>query len=103
MFLHYYNSVAGSIIPPDQAIAMDGGGAKILDRNGEVLYQFLDDTHGFQEWVSLQDTSPWIQKATIAVEDPDFYSNPGISIRGLARALYENLRAGPRSDGRNGR
>ncbi len=94
MFFHYYNSVAGSIIPPDEAIALNGGGARILDRNGNLLYQFLDDKHGFQEWVSLQDTSPWIQKATIAVEDPDFYSNPGISIRGLARAVWENLAPG---------
>ena len=94
LFLHYYNGVAAGIESPQQVIATNGGGARILDRNGNLLYQFLDDKHGYQQWVKLEDTSPWLQKATIAIEDPDFYSNPGINLRGLARAAYENLMPG---------
>ncbi len=92
--LHYYDGVASTMGSPEQRIAASGGGARILDRNGNVLYQFLDDTTGYQEWVKLQDISPWLISATIATEDPDFYSNPGVSLRGLARAAYENLKPG---------
>jgi membrane peptidoglycan carboxypeptidase len=93
-FLHYYNGVSASIESPEKVMAQNGGGAQILDRNGQLLYQFLDDRHGYQQWVKLGDVSPWLQKATIAVEDPDFYSNPGVNFRGLVRAAYENLRPG---------
>jgi membrane peptidoglycan carboxypeptidase len=92
--LRYYDGVASAVQSPEQRIAASGGGARILDRNGNVLYEFLDDKTGYQEWVKLEDVSPWLVSATIAVEDPDFYSNPGVSLRGLARAAYENLRPG---------
>ena len=94
LFLNYYSGISAGMDSPEEVIAQNGGGARILDRNGKLLYQFLDDKHGYQQWVKLEDTSPWLQKATIAVEDPDFYSNPGINMRGLARAAYENLAPG---------
>jgi membrane peptidoglycan carboxypeptidase len=94
LFLHYYDGVTAGIASPERVIATNGGGARILDRNGNLLYQFLDDKHGYQQWVKLEDVSPWLQKATIAVEDPDFYSNPGINFRGVARAVHENLTPG---------
>jgi membrane peptidoglycan carboxypeptidase len=92
--IRYYNKATAGLLPPEQVIAQNGGGARILDRNGKLLYQFLDDTRGYTEWASLDDMSPYIKEATIAVEDPDFYSNPGVSIRGLIRAAWENLRPG---------
>jgi penicillin-binding protein 1A len=43
--------------------------------------------------VDLDDVPATLIKALIATEDARFYDHPGIDYRGLARALYRNLRA----------
>lgn len=47
--------------------------------------------HG-SRYVPLRDISPRLQKAIIATEDQTFYSNIGISFRGMARALWVDIR-----------
>ncbi len=44
--------------------------------------------------VRLQDVPPEMIAALIAVEDRAFYKHHGISLRGIARALWSNLRSG---------
>src|SRR5712691_3839931 len=44
--------------------------------------------------VSLDQVSPFVVKAVIAVEDHRFYHHPGIDPVGLARASVRNLRSG---------
>ena len=39
----------------------------------------------------LSEVSQHLIDATLASEDPNFYSNPGIEARGIARAIYQNL------------
>jgi len=41
--------------------------------------------------VPLSEVSQHLIDATLASEDPNFYSNPGIEPRGIARAIYQNL------------
>jgi penicillin-binding protein 1A len=43
--------------------------------------------------VSLAKVSPWIPKATIAIEDRRFYSHGGIDPQGIARAVVADIRA----------
>jgi len=38
--------------------------------------------------------SPWLPKATVAVEDKRFWEHGGIDPMGITRALWEDLRAG---------
>lgn len=90
----YVGGVSESAMSPEQAIAARGGGARILDRNGTLLYEFLDDDYGLQERVKLDQVSPWVPRATISAEDASFYSNPGVNVRGLARAALENFKPG---------
>jgi membrane peptidoglycan carboxypeptidase len=90
----YYHDVTAGIAPPRQAIAQLGGGAKIYDRNGTLLYEFLDPNYGYQDPVTLDQVSPYIQQATVAAEDASFYSNPGVNVKGLTRAAVENLKPG---------
>jgi len=90
----YYADVTASVPPVEEAIDARGGGARIYDRNGVLLYEFLDPEQGLKERVTLAEVSPWVPKATMAAEDASFYSNPGINIRGLVRAARENLRPG---------
>src|SRR5690606_25723766 len=44
--------------------------------------------------VPLQDISPWIQQATVAVEDRRFWEHNGVDGEGLARALRSNFSSG---------
>lgn len=63
---------------------------RILDRNGQPLYDILDPTAGRRTYVSLEDISPYLVAATIATEDKDFYNNPGFDPIGIIRALWQN-------------
>lgn len=47
-----------------------------------------------RELVRLQDVPALLPDALIAVEDRDFYDHFGISLKGIARAMWVNLRAG---------
>ena len=66
---------------------------KIYDRTGNVV---LYDVHGAvrRTSVPLDQISPNIQKATIAIEDDTFYSNPGINPFSLLRAVIADLTSG---------
>jgi penicillin-binding protein 1A len=44
--------------------------------------------------VTLKQISPWLPKATIAIEDRRFYDHGGIDPSGIARAVWADLRAG---------
>jgi penicillin-binding protein 1A len=44
--------------------------------------------------VSLRQMSAWVPRATIAIEDRRFYEHGGIDMEGIARALWEDVRAG---------
>jgi membrane peptidoglycan carboxypeptidase len=87
-----YAAFATQIEPPEEIeAALPRGGARIYDRNGTLLYEFVDPERGMRRPVPLEQVSPWLIEATLATEDPTFFENPGVNIRGLARAGWENL------------
>jgi penicillin-binding protein 1A len=47
-----------------------------------------------REPVTLQQISPWMRRATIAIEDRRFYRHGGIDIEGIGRAFWRDVRAG---------
>jgi penicillin-binding protein 1A len=47
-----------------------------------------------REVVSLARVSPWLRKATVAIEDRRFFDHEGVDLEGVARALLADLRAG---------
>jgi penicillin-binding protein 1A len=49
--------------------------------------------------VSLSEMSPWMGKATVAIEDKRFYKHGGIDFQGIARAAYNDVRAGHTVEG----
>lgn len=67
---------------------------RILDRNGNVLYEILDPTAGRRTYVTLDRISPYVVAATLATEDKDFYSNPGFDPLAIARAFWQNYQSG---------
>ncbi len=90
--LNRYNEIADEVVPPEQLISeFSRGGARVYDRNGQLLYEFIDPLAGLRRPVALAEISDHLINATIAVEDPTFYENNGLNIRGLTRAAIENL------------
>ncbi|HAV78402.1 MAG TPA: hypothetical protein DCX53_13725 [Anaerolineae bacterium] len=71
---------------------------RILDRNGNSLYEILDPNAGRRTYVPLDKISPALLAATIATEDQDFYTHPGFDPWAISRALWTNYR----TDGQGG-
>ena len=44
--------------------------------------------------LQLEKMSPWLPKATVAIEDSRFWQHGALDYQGIARALYEDLAAG---------
>ncbi len=87
-----YQGYADDLVPPDEEIAkLPRGGARILDRDGRFLYEFLDDVSGLRDPVPAEEISLYLVLATIATEDASFMDNPGVNFSGLANAAWENF------------
>ncbi len=67
---------------------------RILDRNGNLLYEIVDPNAGRRTFVPLTRISPSLVAATIATEDKEFYSHPGYDLFAIARALWQNYISG---------
>jgi penicillin-binding protein 1A len=70
------------------------------DRQPEIALQdragvtFASFGNRYGEYLSLDQISPWLPKAVIAVEDRRFYQHPGIDPIGIGRAFMRNIQAG---------
>lgn|GEM_PF-861411 len=84
-----YNSYVKDLTNPADKVSKDQGPAILYDRDGNQLYEFEDKDTGLREPVPLDAISPNLIKATIATEDPDFYTNRGVNEKGLVRAACE--------------
>ncbi len=89
---------AGELPPPDQvktSTERTFKTTKIFDRTGEhLLWEVYDPHGGNRQVVELEQVSVHLRNATIALEDKSFYENPGVDLRGIARAAYLILRSG---------
>ncbi|MFB9279627.1 transglycosylase domain-containing protein [Cohnella cellulosilytica] len=63
---------------------------RILDANGQTIASLKGGVN--RPTAKLADISPWLIKATLAVEDRRFYEHAGVDWRGLARAAWVDLR-----------
>ena len=72
---------------------------RILDRNGNELYEILDPNAGRRTYVPLSQISPVLVAATIATEDQEFYSHPGFDPAAILRALWQNYRTNGQGGG----
>ncbi len=65
---------------------------KMYDSKGVFLGQLTDQ--GLHTSVTLDQVSPDLINATVATEDKNFWSNPGIDVLGITRAALDDLRSG---------
>jgi penicillin-binding protein 1A len=68
-----------------------GRNSVLTDRNGQPLGLLTGNQKRI--FVDSEEISPWMKQAIIAVEDRRFYTNAGIDIRGIGRALWQDVRA----------
>ncbi|HEX5416762.1 MAG TPA: transglycosylase domain-containing protein, partial [Chloroflexota bacterium] len=52
---------------------------KVYDRNGVLLATLSNPNQGRRTIVNLNQVPPTLIEATVAIEDPTFFSNPGIN------------------------
>lgn len=62
---------------------------KIYDRNGQILYNVYTDQN--RTIVPLVEIPTNLKKATIAIEDKDFYKHKGFDIYGIIRAARQTI------------
>lgn len=67
-----------------------GQSAKIYDKTGKVLLYDLSQKVR-RTTIPFDQISPYIKKATIAIEDVDFYNHKGIKATSIVRAILANL------------
>ncbi len=64
---------------------------KIYDRNGNLLYKIYKDEN--RSIVPLSQIPVHVRLATLAAEDAEFYDNPGFSLKGIIRALIQDVQS----------
>ena len=87
-----YDEFVSGVAPPEELLSLlPRGGARIYDRHGTLLYEFVDELSGLRRPVPLTEISESLVQATVATEDASFWDNNGLNTRGLARAAFENF------------
>lgn len=77
--------LAFNLPSPDNVIRREGFSTKILDRDGNVLYDIYSDQR--RTHVDLDDIPNYLKQATIAIEDKNFYEHQGFDPFGMFRGL----------------
>ncbi len=61
---------------------------KVYDRNNELIHEFSIEK---RMMVPLEEIPVDLQNAVVAMEDRNFFSHPGFSLRGIGRALLNDV------------
>ncbi len=61
---------------------------RIYDRNNEIIGEFFEQK---REIIPYKNIPEWVVVGVISSEDRDFYNHPGISIKGIFRAIGVNI------------
>ncbi|HEX6780174.1 MAG TPA: biosynthetic peptidoglycan transglycosylase, partial [Ktedonobacterales bacterium] len=86
----YYASQQSALASIAQNFPADS--LKIYDSSGTLIDELNDQ--GIQTTVPLKHISPNVTRATIAIEDKDFWTNQGVDFMAVVRAAADDLRSG---------
>jgi penicillin-binding protein 1A len=95
----YFRKDLDSIRPGELAKRVQTTVTKYYDRRGpaggEAALLWEDKGDGdYKLVVDGKDINPLMKKATIAIEDKDFYKHGGVSVSGIVRSLLNNANGG---------
>lgn len=88
----YFFILHGLPSPKQLTIKKPQVSTKIYDRNGNLLYKIYKDEN--RTIVPLTQIPIHVRLATLAAEDAEFYNHPGFSIKGITRALIQDIQTG---------
>ena len=69
---------------------------KVFDRNNKLIHEFSIEKRSM---VPLDEIPVDLQNAVVAMEDREFFSHPGFSVKGILRALLYDLMTGKAKQG----
>lgn len=94
-FIYFSKDIPNPSKIADRSVAQS---TQIYDKTGNVL---LYQIHGDEKRtiVDLDQISPHLMNATIATEDKKFYKHFGIDPKGIARAIYKDIKSGEKAQG----
>jgi penicillin-binding protein 1C len=81
-------------LPPMESLPqqLNPPSVRITDRYGRLLYELLAEEGGRHGVVAIDSIPLVLQQATVATEDKTFYSNPGVDLKGVLRALWIDMK-----------
>ncbi len=79
---------------PDEKLEQWPASPTVTDRDGGVMLQLVGDDDQWRFPVPLDEVSPWLVQATIAVEDERFRVHPGVDPVAVVRAAGQNASEG---------
>lgn len=88
-----YIYIAAQLPPADELRdrAPNFASSQIYDRNRRLLHEIIDPQAGKRTYVPISEISPYLQMATVATEDRNFYAHVGFDPIAIARAIYYAL------------
>ncbi len=69
-------------------LSISGNGSYTLYDNTEAVFF---QGNGTSKWVSVDEISDYVKKATITIEDKNFYKHHGFDVLRIMKAMYTNL------------
>lgn len=89
----WFGRFVGTLPPPDELTARSVFQTTPLyaDDSTTRLYEITDPQGGRRTIIPLDQMPRSVIEATIATEDPGFFSNPGFEVRSIARATVDDL------------
>jgi len=88
---------ANSLGSKERIMNRNKTGVTLLDQNDKTFYTFYN-AHS-NTYVSLEKIADPAKKAVVASEDKDFYKHAGFSPKGIANAVWQNVRPGGLNNG----
>ena len=85
----YYRRELDAIRPGELSKRVQTTVTKYYDRNGQLLWEDKGDGD-YKLVIKSEEIADSMKKATIAIEDKDFYKHAGFSFTGIARAAVSN-------------
>jgi penicillin-binding protein 1C len=99
--LYQYSVISGTLpsVEDLQERAAQFETTRILDREGNLLYEIVDPQAGRRTYVPLDEISPYMVAAIISTEDSQFYSHPGFDPLAIIRAYWQSSQEGEIASG----
>ena len=94
----YFQKDLNQIKPGELAKRVQTTVNKYYDRNGQLLWEDKG-TGDYKLVVDSSEISDWAKKATVAIEDRDFYKHSGVDLWAILRAVINNFKGGATQGG----